>query len=459
MSDAGGPARRDRIGLWEAVAIAVGTMIGASIFSIFGLGARLAGPNLPLVFVLSGALAYLVAYSYAHLGARIVSDAGPMEYILRAFGDSHLTGTLAILMWFSYAISIALFAKGFAGYFLPLVGLDEANTLALGITEVAVVALFTALNFFGSQAVGRAEFYIVLVKLGVLGLFVVVGIWTVDPGRIAPVFDARYTQGLLYGVAVFFLSYMGFGLVTNASEHMQDPKRNVPRAIYISIAVVAVVYVSVAVVAVGNLPLTELVRTEDYALAEAARPFLGQWGYLLVSLGALFSIASALNATLYGGANVAYALARDGQLPRAFERKVWFGAPEGLYITAATSLVFALFLDLGGVASVTSAVFILIYLFVIASHYTLRDLVGGRRGLVVFSFFAVTVVFGILLAYQWRSDRAAFHATWMVLAGAGLVEWLWRGLTRRHLHRRGRRLGAQPETSSSTGTALPSSSR
>ncbi len=423
------------MGLWEAVALAVGSMIGASIFSIFGLGAEIAGHNLPLVFVLSGLLALLVAYSYAHLGSRIVSNAGPMEFILRGLGDGVVTGALSILTWLTYVVSIALFAKGFAGYFLPLAGIGR-TPLAVGLVETVLIALFTALNFMGSRAVGRAEFFIVLVKVAVLGLFVVLGIWSVRPEWIRPSFDAGQGPRLLEATAVFFLSYMGFGLVTNASENIRDPSRNVPRAIYLSIAIVTFIYISVAVVAVGNLPLDELKKAADFALAEASRPFLGHFGYVLVSVGALFSIASAMNATLYGGANIAYALARKGELPRVFERKAWFSAPEGLYITAGLGLAFALLFDLDGIASITSAVFMVIYLFVIWSHYRLADEYGGNRPFLLLALVSVLVIFGVLLHYQWQSNRMAFHATWITFLAALLGEVLYRGITRRTLSRR-----------------------
>ena len=424
-----------RLSLIQAVSLAVGTMIGASIFSIFGLGARIAGHNLPLVFIVSGLVALLVAYSYAWLGSRIVSDAGPMEFIIRAFGTNLLTGALSFLFWFTYVISIALFAKGFAGYFLPLLPGPDTPGLA-SIVEVTVVLAFTGLGVMGSASVGRAEFWIVAIKLGILLLFVVLGIWTIRIERILPHFSGPDITGILDATAIFFLSYMGFGLVTNASEHMQDPRRNVPRAIYLSILVVSIVYVLVAVVAVGNLPLSELVRARDFALAEAARPFLGNGGYLLVSWGALFSIASALNATLYGGANVAYALARDGVLPRTFDRKLWFGSLEGLYITAGLGIVFALLFNLNGIAAITSSVFMVIYLFVLASHWRLQKRHGGNRWIIGLGFLVVLAVFLLLIRYQWQTARDAFYATGLVLAGSLLTEAIYFRITRRRLQRR-----------------------
>ncbi len=425
----------DRIGLLQAVSLAVGTMVGASIFSIFGLGAKIAGPNLPLVFLVSGLVALLVAYSYAWLGSRIVSDAGPMEFIIRAFGNNLFTGALSFLFWLTYVISIALFAKGFAGYFMPLLPGPPGPGVE-SIVEVCVVLAFTALGVMGSAAVGRAEFWIVAIKLGVLMLFVVLGVWSIDIDRVTPRLGDKGITDILDATAIFFLSYMGFGLVTNASEHMRDPQRNVPRAIYLSILVVTIVYVLVALVGVGNLPLPKLIQAQDYALAEAARPFLGEHGYLLVTWGALFSIASALNATLYGGANVAYALARDGVLPEAFDRKLWFGSMEGLYITAGLGIVFALAFDLNGIASITSSVFMVIYLCVLAAHWRLRPQYGGNPLVIGTGFVVVAAVFLLLLHYQWQTSRTAFIATWLVLGASLLVEFFYFKATRRTLERR-----------------------
>ena len=419
-----------KLGLWQAVALAVGTMVGASIFSIFGLGARVAGHNLPLVFVLSGLVALLVAYSYAHLGSRIISDAGPMEFILKGLGDGLLTGALSFVFWLTYVVSIGLFAKGFAGYFQALLPWSP-SPLLLGLIEVGVVLVFLGLGLLGSAAVGKAEFFIVLVKLGILGLFVVLGIWTVNPAWITPSLDPAQLKGTLNAVAIFFLSYMGFGLVTNASEQMADPERTVPRAIYLSILIVTVVYVSVTVVAMGNLPLPALIRAEDNALAVAARPFLGEWGFLLVSVGALISIASALNATLFGGANVAYALARDGELPAVFNRKLWFGSVEGLYFTAALGIAFSLLFNLNGIAAITSCVMICIYLFVLVAHWRLREAYGGHPLIIATGFVVVLFVFVVLLVYQWQTNRAAFWGTWVVLAGSLLLEIVYRALTQR----------------------------
>ncbi|MCP5265490.1 MAG: amino acid permease [Burkholderiaceae bacterium] len=425
-----------KMSLWGAMALAIGTMIGASIFSIFGLGARLAGRNLPWVFLVSGLLALLVAHSYATLGRRIVSDAGPVAFVLAGYGDGILTGALSILFWLTYVISIALFAKGLAGYLLPLLHLP-ANGATRDLVATLVVLAFMLLGLLGSASVGRAETLIVIVKLAILGVFVFFGLATVRVSQLAPALDPSGLRGSLTAVSVFFLSYMGFGLVTNASEHLRDPVRNVPRAIYLSILVVTIVYVSVSVVAVGNLTSVALARAQDNALAVAAEPFLGRTGFLLVSVGALFSIASALNATLYGGANVAFALARDGELPRVFERKLWLGSSLGLYLTAAIGIAFAVSFDLGSIASLTSSVIMCLYLAVLASHWRLRHEYGGSAAVIAIGLVGVAAVFAGLMVHQWQTSRTGFATVWAVLLGSVLLEWIYRSRTGRRFVQHG----------------------
>lgn len=420
----------NKMGLWEAVAMAVGTMIGASIFSIFGIGAKIAGTNLPEAFLLSGFFAMLVAYSYSKLGSKIISNAGPVAFLLKGFGDNIITGALSIMMWLSYVVSISLFAKGFAGYFLPLAGL-KSTALSIGITEAVLIALFTAVTTFGGKAVGKLEFYIVLIKLSILGVFIVLGIAHISPAALVPSVESGALNGTLSAAVIFFLSYMGFGLITNASENMVDPDKNVPRAIFISIAIAMFVYVSVSVVAIGNMSVKDLVEAKENALAVAAEPFIGHAGFILISIGALFSIASALNATLYGGANIAYSLAKDGELPKVFERKIWFQSTEGLYITAVLGLFFVLTFDISAIASITSAVFTIIYIFVLISHYRLADEYSGSKPLIIFSLIILVMVFAALLYYQWETNKGAFYGTLITFSSAIVLEAIYRYVKKR----------------------------
>lgn len=421
-----------KLSLVEVISMAVGTMIGASIFSIFGLGAKVAGPDLPEAFLLSGIFALAVAYSYAILGSKIISNAGPIGFILQGLGDSIITGTLSILLWISYVVSISLLTKGFAGYFLPLAHL-EATYLNMAIVEALLILLFVGLHFFGSKAVGKSEFFIVITKLTILFVFIIGGLWTIQAGNIKPEFDAVHTGGLINASVIFFLSYIGFGLITNASENMKNPRRNVPVAIFASIIIVIIVYLLISVVTLGNLSLDQVVKAQENALAIAAKPFLKNFGFLLISIGALFSISSALNATLFGGANIAYSLAKDGELPEFFERKIWFKSTEGLYITAGLGLIFALLFNMGDIATITSCVYTMVYVFVVVAHIRLRKRYGGNIALLVINLLMLSAVFVALLRYQWMSHRSAFYGTIVTFAGAIIIEYVYRRIRKREM--------------------------
>ncbi len=412
-----------KLSLLEVTSMAVGTMIGASIFSIFGLGAKLAGSNLPEAFLLSGLFAFIVAYSYSKLSSKIVSNAGPIAFILKGLGNNLFTRSLSVLMWLTYVVSIALFSKGFAGYFLPLIGLPF-NYLSQSITIVLLVALFTSLNFFGSKVVGKAEFYIVLVKVFILGIFIAFGVLKIKGANLVPSLTPQYVQGFFNAAVIFFLSYMGFGLITNASENIVKPKKNVPKAIFLSIFIVLSIYILISIVAVGDLSLVKLISAQENALAVAAMPFLGKFGFFLISIGALFSISSALNATVYGGANISYSLAKKGELPKSFERKIWFGGREGLYITSALSILFALFFNLTDIASIISSIFTLIYISVIISHLRLIDFVGGNKRWVIFNLIIISLVFIMSIYYQIRSGTAAIYGTIFVLVSTLVIEYI-----------------------------------
>lgn len=125
---------------------------------------------------------------------------------------------------------------------------------------------------------------------------------------------------------------------------------------------------------------------------------------------------------------MAYALARDGELPRVFERKSWFHAPEGLYITAALSALFALVFDLNGITSITSAVFMMVYLAVLAAHWRLVGECGGRRVVIGIGWLVVATVFVILQLHLRHTDLPAFWTVWGVFAASLVMEAVYRYL-------------------------------
>ena len=341
-------------------------MVGAGIFSILGVVAQVAGNAMWLSFAIGGVVALLSTYSYAKLGVAFPSAGGAVHFLVKSFGDGILAGGMNLFMWAGYIISLALYATAFGHYAATFVTNTPSQMLVKSLAVGAVLVL-TVVNAFGAKIMGRSETLIVAVKLAILILFAAVGLWFIKPAHLSPAAWPEI-ESILFGAGVLFIGYEGFGLVTNAAGDMNDPQRMLPRALYTSVILVIIIYLAVAVTVTGNLTNDQIAAAKDYALAEAARPFLGEFGFRLVAVAALFSTASAINATLFGSANVCYMIAKDGELPKGLSRSEWKQLTGGLLLTAILVILVTLAFDLSGIAMMGSAAFLAVYAVVNAGH-------------------------------------------------------------------------------------------
>jgi len=426
-------SRKKSMGLWAAISVGVGGMIGAGIFSILGTACQIAGNAVYISFILAGVIALLSTYSYAKLGVKYPSLGGPVEFLVRGFGDGIFSGGISILLWIGYIIALALYARAFAAYSLTF--FIDAPHYWLNISATGIILLFTAVNFIGSKAVGRSELFIVAIKVGVLILFAALGFFFIKPQLLSTIYFPS-VNNIFYATAVLFLAYEGFGLITNTAEDMENPANTLPKALYLSVIIVIAIYIAVSTAVVGNLSLPEIIKAKDYALAEAAKPFLGLIGFKIMAVAALFSTSSAINATLYGGANVSYMIAKEGELPEFFERKVWGKGIEGLFITAGLVILFANLFDIGKIAMLGSASFLLIYTAVNIGHLRLYKETGANPVLIWLSILGSLSVFIVLIYYLLNHSILTIVILSIVLLLSFVVELIYRRATKRSLKTR-----------------------
>ena len=236
---------------------------------------------------------------------------------------------------------------------------------------------------------------------------------------------------------MLFIGYEGFGLITNAAADMRDPRKLLPRALYTSVILVIALYLAVSLTVTGNLSNYEIEQSKDYALAEAAKPFLGQFGFRLIAIAALFSTASAINATLFGSANVCYMIARDGELPAGLSRTEWKDATtSGLLLTAGLVVVVMLIFDLSGIAMMGSAAFLLIYAAVNAGHLRVLDQTGANAIIVWLSLLTCLAMFAVLCVYTYQEQPRAIAALILIAAASFAAEWAYRRWTGRRITER-----------------------
>jgi amino acid transporter len=425
----GGHRQSGAIGMAAAVSIGIGGMVGAGIFSILGVVAQAAGNAMWLAFMIGGVVALLSTYSYAKLGATFPSAGGAVHFLVRSFGDGVLAGGLNLFMWIGYIISLALYAVAFGSYAATFFSTDSSPLLVKSLA-IGAVLLLTVVNAFGARSMGRWETIIVAVKVAILVVFAAAGLWFIKPANLTPALWPEATA-ILFGAGVLFIGYEGFGLVTNAARDMRDPRTLLPRALYTSVILVIIIYLAVSLTVSGNLTNAQIEQARDYALAEAAKPFLGEFGFRLIAIAALFSTASAINATLFGSANVCYMIARDGELPERLSDTVWKGATGGLVLTAGLVVVMTLSFDLSGIAMMGSAAFLLVYAAVNAGHLRVLHQTGANAVIVWLSLITCLAMFVALCVYTWQQQPAAIAALAIVAVASFAAEWCYRRWTGR----------------------------
>lgn len=409
-----------RISLPAAISLGIGGMIGAGIFSILGVVAHASGAAMWISFVIGGIVALFSTYSYAKLGAKFPSAGGAVQFLVEGWGIGVVSGSINIFMWLGYIISIALYAQGFAAYFATLFTPYPSVFFIKSIASTIVI-LFAALNMLGAGSVGKAEFFIVLVKISILLLFALIGLFFIKADNLSPTHWTS-VENIFFGAGVLFIGYEGFGLITNAAADMLNPSKNLSKALYMSVFIVIAIYIAVSITVVGNLSISEISAAGDDALAVAARPFLGQIGFTLIAIAALFSTASAINATLFGAANVSYMIARDGELPQIFDRAQWKDATGGLIATTLFVLVFIIFFNLSSIAMMGSGAFLLIYAAVNAGHLRILDKTGANKFLVLTSLLLCLAMFIILEIYTYKKSPIALYTMIALLVGSFLLE-------------------------------------
>ena len=340
-------------GLWSVVLLGIGSMVGAGIFIVIGQAGSMAG-NLVWVSFIFGALAALLSgYSLAKLATAYPSRGGIVEYLVQSFGEGVFSGSAGVLFYLSQLIAIAAVAKSFGAYADTFIKGDYANIFALGI-----VATFILINLVGASLVAKSESVIVFIKLIVLVVFAILALFYVDPKLLYPSNDT-HIDGVFFAIGLTFFAYQGFSVITNTVEDMDNPQSTVLKAMVIAISLVAVLYILTSLSVLGNLPLPEVIKAKDYALAQAAQPIFGSLGFKIMAVTALFATASAINATLYAATEIGYTLAKEGNLPKVYTYSV-HNSFEGLIISGLLIVPMILFLNLSEVTTIAAVVVLII---------------------------------------------------------------------------------------------------
>lgn len=411
------PGLKRSLGLFDAAAISIGAIIGAGIFVVIGIAAGLAGSALVVSILLAAAVSLATALSFAELTAWQPKEGSIYEYAYQLI--SPFAGFLVGWMWvLSNVFTGAAVALGFAHYLAAMAPIVPPKAAA-----ACLCLAFAGLNLFGVKRSARLNNFLVIAKLLVLAFFVVFGSMHVSRANFLPF--APFRTGVLYGACFIFFAYGGFARVAILGDEIKDPKRNVPRAILLSLAVSTVVYLLVGIAAVGLVGAPALAGSRSPLTRAIAMTGSGA-ASSIVSVGALLATASVLLTSILGVSRMAYAMARRKDIPEAFTRvHPRYGTPFlSIWLSGAVMAGLVLVIDLSRVVAISS--FSLLFYYSLANVSALRLKPGKRLypkwvsacgaasclALLAFIFFASFQAWAIGMAglaagafYYWAGKR------------------------------------------------------
>uniref|UniRef100_UPI00373AE2B2 APC family permease n=1 Tax=Methanolobus tindarius TaxID=2221 RepID=UPI00373AE2B2 len=392
--------------LTGAVSLGTGVMIGAGIFALLGQVAELAGQCFPAAFVIGAVVAAFSSYAYIKTSNAYHSAGGIAMYLKKAYGKTVITGFSALLMAFSMVINESLVARTFGTYTLQLFDIQQGSFLIPVLGVILLVFAFIV-NISGNDVIEKISFSMALIKIGGIAVFGIVGLWIADFSfsQTSADVSAFSPMGFLAAIALSVLAYKGFTTITNSGSEVEEPHKNVGRAIIISLLICTILYLLVSLAVSGSLSIAEISQARDFALAEAARPVFGSFGLWFTVLLAIIATVSGIIASVFAVSRMLAMLTEMELVPHSH-----FGMPgtvqqHTLVYTIVIAIILTIFLDLSRIASL-GAIFYLV-MDIILQWGILRNLrkdVKANSLIISIAIFLDSIVLCSLVLFKASSD-------------------------------------------------------
>lgn len=349
---------RRELGLLDVFCVATGAMISSGLFVLPGLAHAKAGPAVFLSYLIAAVLAIPAMFSKAELVTAMPRAGGDYFYATRSMGDAAGT-VVGFVSWFALSFKSAFALVGMGAYAALVMDLP------INMIAAALCVVFTVVNLAGIRRAGRFQVLLVLGLLTLLSVYLFRGLPHVNPMKMTP-FMPNGFGSVLATAGFVFVSYGGLTKVASIAEEVKDPGKTIPRAMFLSLSVVALLYALVVLVTTGVLDAEEL----DHALtpiSDGARVFMGGAGEVLLAVAALLAFISTANAGIMSASRYPIAMSRDGIAPPFFQKvNARFGTPHfSILSTGVFMLVVVLALKLDLLIKVAST--LVMMLFVIAN--------------------------------------------------------------------------------------------
>ena len=402
-------ATKKSLGLKELIAIAVGGMVGGGIFTILGISVSMVGFLAPFAIALGGIIALFAAYSYVKLGVYYKDEGATYAFFKRTYPDSHMAASF--IGWytiFGYISTLALYAYTFSSYAIS--GSEFANNEYFRkAVAVAIIWLFAGINLWSVKGMGKIEDFMVYIKLLILFVISVALIYfgKTDMHTFSQTlihdFENTKTIHILVVASVTFVAYEGFQLVINAVKEMDNPDKNIPRAIYSAVVLVASIYFIIALGSVLAIPAEDLIKNKEYALASGAADIMGEWGRNFVIIGAILATSSAISGTMFGSSRQMARIADDSYLPSILSHRNGTIPNYAIIAMATTATILILVGGLRLILEFGSITFLLVSLLMAVANFKIRKATKSSDFFTVVAILGLSVGSILILWYEYKT--------------------------------------------------------
>ncbi|MEH1817627.1 MAG: APC family permease [Nostoc sp.] len=420
-----------KIGFWSVWALGVGGIVGG-LFPAIGVAIQIADVGAPLAFAIAGTIALITTYAYAQLSVAHPCRGGTVTFLNQAFGLGLFSGTLNLLLWFSYVVMLSFYLQAFGSYGVSLFATSTQPIWKHLLISLAILGT-TGLNLLTANYIGKSQIWIVSFKLGILILFIIMGSSHINISHLEPA-SVSSLQSIFAGAMVIFLSYEGFELIANTAEDLVNPKYTLPRVYYSVIGFVILLYILIALVTLGAEPIEQILAAKDYTLAEVAKPIMGQLGSVLITIAALLSTLSASNATLYGSSRFSTVIAQSRGFDPGSQINGYDQSSIGLFITSGVTLIIANFCDINRISTMGSAGFLLIFAAVNLANARMHRYTKSKQWISLLGAGICLVALGMLIWFALQTDP---QTVWVLIFMVGVaigLEVIYYLSTKRPLH-------------------------
>ncbi len=404
-----------KIGFWSVWTLGVGGIVGG-LFPVLGVAIQIADAGAPLAFLIAGIIALITTYAYAKLSVAHPCRGGTVTFLNQAFGLGLFSGTLNLLLWFSYVVMLSFYLQAFGSYGVSLFTSSIQPIWQHLLISLAIFGT-TGLNLLTANYIGKSQIWIVSFKLGILILFIVMGCSHIDISHLQPA-SVSSLQSIFAGAMVIFLSYEGFELIANTAEDIVNPNYTLPRVYYSVIGFVILLYVLIALVILGAEPIEQILAAKDYVLAEVAKPIMGQLGSVLMTIAALLSTISASNATLYGSTSFSSIIAKSRGFESINPKNGFYQSSIGLFITSGMTLLIANFFDINRISTMGSAGFLLIFAAVNLANARMHLYTKSKQWISLLGAGICLIALGMLILFALQTNP---QTVWVLVFMVGVA--------------------------------------